>query len=568
VPGSLAVPFTSVVYLTILHVLTLAGLGRLVLGRIDGSVERASLRTTRVHAVLGVVVAASLVIGLGGADDGEPLRLALGRIFDLLDQGAIYAVFLALLRQQPDLRRAMRPAVVAVGCGCLVAGIEYATKQSLGEFLFRDLPSQIGTPASFPLGQRSGQVRVRAGAEFALQFAWLVVMMLPLMAAVGMSARRRPRAMALLAVAVGVLTVYASFTRTALAASVAVLVVAALLSRQRAMVVLGLGTAALAGVLYVLVPPVSRHLDVSSDSGSVQVRQLRLPPILDVVSFHPLRGLGLGGLGASGYRVTDNAYLLHYVELGALGVLLLVLVMVAALVEAVRAVRVSAPQDRLLAAAAVAGVLAYVASAATYDAFTLLPGPHLLWFLVALAVTITERNAAPRRPVDFPLLVTTAVTAGLVGLAAGLLVYVLTPAHDGQRYVLTTLPVEVDNRLGDDYADGERAVTTACAGLLSMHLSHVRLDCQDPKTAAGVAEVRIAAPNRFALESAGSTYVTALRRSFGLPDARFFPKGPARRGRPSWAGTAPAWGPPAAVAVLLLVGIPRRRRDRAGPGGQ
>jgi hypothetical protein len=560
VPGSLAVPFTNVVYLTIQHVLVMAGLGRLVLGRIDGSLDRVALRRTRVHVVLVVVIIASLVLGVGVTDDGAPLRLAVGRLFDLLDQLAIYVVFLALLRQQPDLRRAVRPAVFAAVVGCLVAGVEYTTKHSLGEFLFSHLPSQQGTPASFPLGMRSGQVRVRAGAEFSLQFAWLVVTMLPMLAAMGLTASRRRGVLAALGIGVGLLAVYGSFTRTALAASIGALVLAALLSRQRAMVLLGAGAALLAGALYAAVPAVSRHLDVGADSGSVEARRLRLAPILDVVSFHPVRGLGLGDLGASGYRVTDNAYLLHYVELGALGVALLVIVLVVALGEAVRALRVSGREQRLLAAAAAAGIVAYVASAATYDAFTLLQGPHLLWFLVALSVAIAERHVSPRPPSDVPLLVASTVTAGLTGLAAGLLLYVLTPVHVGQRYVMTTLPVAVDTRLDDDYVDGERAVTTGCAGLLSLHLPHVRLDCQDPKTAAGMAEVRVAAPNRFALETASTTYVTTLRKTLGMPEARFFPRGPERRGRPSWAGTAPVWGPLAGMALLLLVGIPQRAR--------
>ena len=567
VPGSLDVPFTNVVYLTIQHVLVMAGLGRLVLGRIDGSLDPAALRRTRVHVVLAFVIVASLVVGVGVADDGEPIRLAVGRLCDLLDQLAVFVVFLALLRQEPDLRRAVRPAAFAVVVGCLVAGVEYATKRSLGEFLFSHLPSQQGTPASYPLGMRSGQVRVRAGAEFSLQFAWLVVTMLPLLAAMGLTAARRRGLLAVVGVGVGMLAVFGSFTRTALAASVGALVLAALLSRQRTMVTLGAAAALLAGAVYAVVPAVSRHLDVGADSGSVEARRLRLAPILDVVSFHPLRGLGLGGLDASGYRVTDNAYLLHYVELGAVGVVLLLLVLVVALGEAARALRAPGREQRLLAAAAAAGVVAYVASAATYDAFTLLQGPHLLWFLVALSVVIAERNVRPRPPSDVPLLVASTVTAGLTGLAAGLLLYVLTPVHVGQRYVLTTLPVAIDSRLGDDFDDGERAVTTGCAGMVSLHLSHVKLDCQDPKTAAGVAEVRVAAPNRFALESASTTYVKTLRQSLGLPAARLFPEGPARRGRPSWAGTAPVWGPLAGMALLLLVGTPQRpgrRREAAG----
>lgn len=561
VPGSLGVPFTNIPYLSVQHVLVLAGIGRLVLGRIDGSLPRSALRPTRVHVALVGLVLVSLLVGVGLVDSGDPVQGALARLFDLLDQLGVLVVFLALLRQQRDLRPAVRAAGVAVGIACVVAVLEYLTKHSLGEFLFRQLPSQRPTPAATPLNGRDGEVRVRVGAEFALQFAWLVVMLLPVLAVAALGARRRQALWAAGAVGLGLLAVYWSFTRTALAASVAVLVLAALLSGRRVLALLGTALVVLGGLAYLAVPAVSRHLDVAADAGSVDARTLRLAPILEVVSHHPVRGLGLGELKASGYRVTDNAYLLQYVELGVIGVVLLVLLLLVAGAETVRALRLVPTADRAVVAACVAGVTAYALSAATYDAFTLIQGTHLLWFLVALPIVLAERHAPPAAPRELPRLAVLAAGAAVGGLLVGGLVYAVAPTHVAQRFTMTTLPLAVDSRPDDDFVDGERAIDTACFGMRSLALARVDLDCTDPKGPAGLAAVRVSAPTRRQVDQAVETYTTLLRSSLRLRSAQLFPAADPAGGRMTWARTAPVWLPLAAVCLVLAFGG-RRRPDR------
>jgi hypothetical protein len=559
IPGSLDVPFTNSVYLSIQHVLVLAGLARLVLGRLEGSVDSAALRVTRVHGALLLVIVLSLVVGVGAADDGRPVSQGLARLLDLLDQLGTFVVLLALLRQAKDLRVALRVATFAVLVGGVIAVVEYKTKGSLGHYLFRQLPSQSTSIASRPLGDRAGQVRVRVGAEFSLQFGWLVVMLLPLVAAAGfLTLRRRRAVLAAVTVGLGLLGIYWSFTRSALAASAGVLILGALLSRQRVLVRAGGLGIALAGALYALVPAIRHHLDRSADAGSVMARELRLAPILDVVSKHPVRGLGLGGLGSSGFGVTDNAYLLQYVELGVVGAVLLLGLLLASAIPAIDALRVSRADDRVIAAAAAVGVLAFLVSAGTYDAFTLVQGPHLLWFLVALSTALVERRLPPRPRRQVRWLAAPVLAAGLTGLVAGLLVYAFTPVHTGQRLLLTTLPLSIDNRPGDAFVEGERTVTTACAGLLSLHLPRVHLDCDDPKGAAGVAVIRVAAPDAVVVAAATQTYLTSLRTAFNLPSAQLFPLDQPRRSRSSWAQTAPVWLALGGMALLCQLRRPRR----------
>jgi hypothetical protein len=562
VPGSLAVPLTGTSYLTIQHVLVVAGLARLVLSRYDGTLPASALRATRVHLALGVFLLVSLVVGVLIAVDAGEVTPSVGRLVDLLDQLGYFVVCLALIRHIADLRLVLAAAAVGVVLAGAGGIVEHITGDSWGHFLFSKIPAQQLSTAAFPLGNRDGTLRVRVGGEFALQYAWMVAMLLPVLAGAALVCTRRVArgfGLALVGGTVAMLAVYWSFARTALAAGVLALAAFALLSRQRLLVVAaGLGMVG-AAALYLTVPTVARHLDASADTGSIDVRVFRLAPFMDTVSYHPLRGLGLGGLLKGGFRVSDNAFLLSYVELGAIGVVMLVLVLAVAVAESLRPLWSQGIQERVLGAAAAVGVLAYVASAMTYDAFSLIQGTHVLWFLVAFSIVLGERALEPRRLLPVRAAWVRASVAGAIGLAVAGGVYALAPQHTAERLILTSLPQVIDTRPGDALVDGARAIKTACGTAFAIALPDVDLDCTDLSSAPGLARLRVQAPTIDVVREAVATYGEAFRTTANLPGARLLSEGPARSGKSSWVRTAPVWLPVGLAGLALL--LPRRRRD-------
>ncbi|MCW2779323.1 MAG: hypothetical protein JWN17_3048 [Frankiales bacterium] len=575
VPASLVVPFSPTPYLTVQHVLVLAGVARLVLGVAQGSVGEPELRPTRAQAALGVLLVVSGVLGVGFAVAAGPLGFAGFRLADLLDQLLYLVVALALVRQLPDLWTALRIAAGVLLCACAVAAVERVTGRSYGHFLFSRLPEQFGTDASFPLGARDGTIRVRAGAEFALQFAWLVVPLVPALVVVAVRGRRGP-VLAAAATAFAGLAVYWSVSRSAVPAVVVAVVVVGLLARDRRLVALGTGAVVVAGLAYLLVPGVADRLSSSADEGAISIRFERLAPILGAASQHPLRGLGLGELVAAGYRTADQALLLEYAELGVVGVVLLVLVLVAALLQAGGALRAGG-DERVVAAVCTTGVVAYVVSTGTYDAFSVLQGPHVLWFLVAVGAVAAERAGVRPRPLPaVPAVVATALVAGVLGLAA----QALAPVHAATELRVTTVPLALEALAPSDVlVEGTRLLSTVCGIVTSraVALPGVEVDCTDLHTAGGLLALRVQASTPARVRAAVAELTTgAVERVPGV-ELRTYVEVPVRTGRDTVWRTAPLWAPLGAVGLLLLTGTPaaagramrgepvRRRRERGGP---
>lgn len=563
VPGPLVVPFLHSSYLTVQHVLVLAGVARLVLQESDHAAARLALRPTPVHVALAALLVVAGVVGIALSPQSGRLGFAGYRLLDLADQLAFFVVCLTLVRRVGDARRVLAVAAVAVVVSSLIAVGEHVTGGSYGHWLFSRLPGQAGTDAAYPLSIRGGESRVRAGGEFALQFAWMSVTLLPVLIAVGLRARRARLPLTVGGTVLVTLGVYWSFTRTALAALVVVIVVLALLSRDRVLAGLSavLGAVAYAG--YLAVPSVAEHLSASADVGSIDVRTQRLAPIMHAVAQHPLRGLGLGELVSSGFQTTDNALLLEYAELGVVGATLLVVLLVVTVAQTGRALLVPDPRDRLLAAACTTGALVFVASAMTYDAATLLQDVHLLWLLVAVATVLAQDHV---RPVRLPrpsgrLVLATGAAALLVGgLAAA-----LAPVHAARDYELATLTATHESVEYDPVSAADSLVGTACGLLASSHAggAHVSVDCENTFGAAGEGRVRIQAPSRAALLRAETALARDVRGRGRLTTFTLRPVDEPATGRATALRTAPLWLPLLALGLLSLV--PWRRSAGAAP---
>ncbi|MGH3744239.1 MAG: O-antigen ligase family protein, partial [Mycobacteriales bacterium] len=537
VPAPLTVPHLHTSYATVQHVLVFAGAARLAFVREDRVAARAALRPTPVLVALTLLLAYSAVVGIGFSPDAGILGYSSFRLLDLVDQLAFLVVCLALARRVGDVRQVLGVAAAAVLVSTLIAVAEHATGGSYGHWLFSRLPGQAGTDAAFPLTPRQGSPRVRAGAEFALQFGWMSAMLLPALIVVALRASRARVVWAAAGTALVVLGIYWSFTRSALGAVVIVVLVLGVLARDRRLGTLTAGICAAAIVTYLVVPSVGGHLSTSADAGSIDVRSQRLAPIMHAVAAHPFRGLGLGDVVSAGFHTTDNALLLEYAELGAVGATLLFVLFAAAVVQTGRALALPDPRDRLVAAACTTGVLTFGAGAMTYDAFTLLQDVHLLWLLVAVATVLAERRG---RQVRLPRPALPVVVAtGAVAVVAGVVVAAVVPMHAAQDYEFTTLTATHETLGYDAVTPAEALIDTVCGQVTALRTlgPHVSVDCVNSFGAAGVGHVRIQAPSRAALADAQEALVRAVDGPGRLPTFRLLAVDPVATGRPTVAVT-------------------------------
>lgn len=558
-PAPLLVPYTGASsgasYLTFQHVLTLAGLARVVLGRLDGSVPRRHLTPTNAQAALLVLVAVAFVGGIVFSPDAGALGFGSHRFADLLDQLAWCVVVLVLAREVGALTTLTAAAVgLAVGVG--LAFIEHTTSFSWGELLFRPFPQGNQLAAAAPLEARNGELRVRAGVEYALEFGWVVVVMAPALVVVAL--RRVGVWLAGLAGFACVLAVYWSYSRSALAAVVVVVLLAALLSGNRALALLGAAATVPATLAYAALPAVRAHLSASSGEGSLAVRGQRVAPAMEVASHHPVRGTGLGQLVTSGFAATDQAFLLQYVELGVLGVVALVLVLVAALQLCARAALTAPSADRALAVAGGLGAAAFVVSCFAYDAATLLQGLHAFWLMVAAAAALvpvrTWSAQVGRR-------VLRGLAAGLVGFLVGLAVYAQAPEHTAVRAYFTTLPQKSETWYPlDPLTSARPLVGTVCGTLTTAALEGVKVDCTDTFGAAGVGFLRVEARTAYEASAALRELTRRASEEGGVRHLSVLPLDPPRTGRDSWARTAPVWCALGVAGLTALLWPARRRR--------
>ncbi len=570
VPATLVVPngFTPVP--TVGRVVLVAGALALAVRTWRGDVPAGTWAPTRVHVALGAFLAVALLVGVGAAAPTASLATSVLTWLDLVEQAAFFVVALAWIRALGDLREVARLVTGVLLVVALVAVVEHLTGRSWGAWLFAGVPAQQGTNAATALGVRAGQVRVRAGAEFALEYAWVAVALLPLAAVAATRLRRRWRWPAtVVLVGLPVLSIYWSFTRSAAVGLVLVLLVAALAARDRPLGVLaGIAVVAVSALLLV-VPSTLHALSFAVDRGAINVRFERLPAILGLVASRPWTGLGLGGLDAAGFPTTDSSFLLAYADLGVTGAATLVAMLLVALAGAGAAVLGGRGTPRRVGAAAVAGAAALVIGAVTFDAFSVLGAARVFWLLVALGVVAGEQvRGRTRRAVFVPRRLVWPLALAVVGGLAAL----LAPVHVARSFAFATLSARDEAVAYDPVSVGQTLIHTTCGAASAVTAEHAgaTVSCRDRHDAAGVGMLRVAAPSPAALESTVTAIVHTVRTTTPVTGLTLLPEAPPGRGRPTLLATAPLWLFVLGLLALLWPTRPPRpgtaaaRRSRLG----
>jgi hypothetical protein len=564
VPATLITPHLHTSYATVNHVLIAAAAIRLALMLWRGNDNyRPLIRGTPLHLALGALILTWAADGIVFAPAGGVAATALGRLINLGFVAAFFVVALALLRLIDNPRFVMRLIVTVFAGAAAIAFVEHFGHHAYGEWLFTATGAKGSTTAAHILETRAGHQRVRSSSEFALEFAWVAIILLPLVT-VCITRMRHWLTVGVPLLGLTAVTTYWTYSRSAAAAIPVALLLLALLVRERRSALLAASSVLAAALLFAVDPAIHHHLSLSVDQGSVGVRFQRLPPILSAVSHHAFLGLGIGGLQSIGVPTTDNFYLYSYGDTGAVGAAVLVAVCLTALLQAGRGLLITDTLRRQLVVASLIGVIAFLVSGAVLDSLLLTQSAELVMLLLAVATAMAEPELGPlpmpqwslRRLVFF---------SGL-GAAAGAVALTLSPVVVSQERSFSTVTPLRNAGPFDAVTSGRLLIANVCdiAHAIQPSLPDVHFTCLDNYTAAGVGSLRVESPTSRQTLGAYQTLTRTVLASAVMRGFSTQLTGPPISARSTIWRTAPASGAAFGAAVGFIAPLPmrRRRQDR------
>ncbi|MBW8792217.1 MAG: hypothetical protein JF597_01005 [Streptomyces sp.] len=484
----------------------------------------------------------------GQTDAGAATRVWETLVFQLVT----LVVVLWLVRATDDLVFAATLVVAAGVATGLIAWGEVATGSSYARWWFHLRPSLLGSDQAQVLATRSGHVRVRAASDFALAFAWTTAALVPLLLVLA-SLRRRGRALVIgVGLPVLVAAVLLTYSRTVVVPLVLVVVLLAVLLRDRGVRAAGVVVLAVCAFELATGSGFASELTTAADTGSIAVRVVRLPLVGSLVAPHAWTGLGLSGLASRGVRVTDSSYLLSYAEVGVLGLAALLAVQLGAVGSAVRAVRSPVREERLLSLGCGLGMLLLLGGTFTFDTFSVPAAAETFWILAALALCALDGQPTPK------VLTTRARGALLlVAVVIGLGLHAAAPRHVAKTWQFEGL-LPYDATVQAATFTGTQLRGTFCS-LAQIEAAGLRVTCQQNGDAPGQGLLRIEGRTLADVMAARDRALEAARRTRQLSLMTLYERGPAQSGTPTGLRTAPGWLPLLAGIWLLPVPGPRRR---------
>ncbi|HVB27418.1 MAG TPA: hypothetical protein VNE21_05855, partial [Mycobacteriales bacterium] len=482
---------------------------------------------------------------------------------NIVDQLVTFVTVTAVVVALDDLPFVLRwvagslVAVMAIGVGEHFLGHSYA--HAVGGLL----PGQPLSTTLDAFQYRGGQLRARSAASFALELAWMGVLALPVLFAMTRITRGRERRAWIAGLALVVLAVYWTYSRSVLIGLplIGAAFAAATRDRRVGRAVAAVVAAALLAAL--TAPTLFSRFSLSVDPSSIKIRELRLPFLLALVAPRAVHGLGFGGLIPSGLANPDNGYVLAYAEIGVVGLVGLGALLAAALVTSGRGLRATDPSARLAAGIGVTAVLGIAAAALAYNGFTAAYTVRLTWILVAIGVAAGQRAVGPAA-LPRPSWGRVAATAG-VAEVLGLALYAAAPVHFAQASSFAALPVAAEDVPFNPVQQGEQLANTVCdlAGSVRRQLGGAQISCRDLTTGLGLGQLRVQAGTRTELRAAQAVLLDDLAGTPGLTGVRVIVERPPVAGITTGLRTAPLWLPLSALAVTGMLPRTDRRRRRA-----
>ena len=571
VPGLLIVPYGPHFLLVDRLVLWVFAVRLLLRSGRPEEPKRRAFALTPVHWALAALLVTAYTAGVLLAPRSVSLAGDLHAFLYVLDLVILFVVVLAAVRTI-GVRRVVDIIAWGVLAAVLVGFIERFTKFSWGEFFFEHVPaSYTSSIAPGTLSVRGAAVRSQGAAQFALEYGWVLAMLLPLTVAATIRwshGRESWRKAALwLPIAVFVAVVFSGGRSAVIAAVVATVLFLVFTGGDRRILRL-LGVIAVAVVLLVLFDPslVTSPFSAGSVSDPASLRLERLPFLFSLVVHRPFTGLGFNGVSTV-FGGVDNGYALMYATIGVVGVTAWVALMVTAAATIGRAFRSPrGTETRNVGVACLIGVVAVAFAMATYDLVSTLQSQWALVVLAAVGVAAAETVPRPervRRRWGYR------AALPFVGLGVGCLLFVSAPVGSSQSFsiILTAPWLDFTNGGPVSAYDGTALSDTLCGALTSPDVvaPGTRVDCLQLDTlepfafpAQALVTVRAATP---------AAVTAAVRRAFGPIASHMQMTSEANQsiqtGRPAWATTAPFWCAVVGLLLMLLVPpLPFRRRKR------
>lgn len=578
VPATLVAPNPVGPGFTVTRLVLLGFVAGLVYRTRSGEISSRTWRPGKLHLLALIYLVIALVDGVATAVPTVSASDAWLQWWDVLDQMVCLLAGLAAFRHLRDSagRRDERYPLMPLTAGLLVllafiGVVEHLTHTSWAQLLYTGQHSQQAQDAAHDLISRDGDRRVRASAQYAIEYGWLCAALLPMLLITLLRKDRLRSTVRMVALPVSVVLVlgamYWSYTRTAFAAVALGVVLLGALTRDRRFVTAAGATLAAAGVAVMANSGLITALSPQADQGSINVRSERLPIVFQLAATHPLHGLGFGGLDFHGITTTDTSWLLVYADLGVLGLVAVILLFVNVIAECARGLQAADEQARLTSAAVIVSVILVAAAGFAYDTLSLMTTGRLLWLFAAAGIAAAEtvpRSATVPWQVAARARVPRATLGAALGLTSGIALWLSWPHTSIARAQFDALPAAEEAGNYDSVDIGRQLIGSSCSVLDGLRTPDLSIECWDAQTGAGIGYVRVTSRSSAAINHFLTTASTRVRAT-GLPDFRVLEVDPPIRALPTPVRVAPLGLPLCAAAIWLMLPAPgeagRKRND-------
>jgi hypothetical protein len=382
-----------------------------------GGDQRAILRTRRsklyvaAACVFLALAVASLLLDAGRIVNLGDLQLA-GKRFALLGSFLVLSWFVLSALRFEDVRGF---TTYLIGLATMMS-IGMLVERHTGYNVFYEWSDAVLGPIAkvapsptiiHPAFGSEGRVFVVGPTQHGLAAATMLVMVMPFaLVRVFDTTSRRSWWLNAAAFALMVAGAMATDRKTALLVPVAVVLYIACYRPRQVLRLAPLGLVVLAGVVHLASPGAlgtALNLNGAVNSNSTTHRVGDFTDVAPDVLAHPVLGRGFGTLNPnqpSQFRINDNEYIDELWEVGVLGLLAFVWMILAPVVIARAAIRSRGPTISSLALATSGGCVAFLVVCVLFDALAFPQAPYM-FFVVAALTTIAaagpEGNVEPSR---------------------------------------------------------------------------------------------------------------------------------------------------------------------------
>jgi hypothetical protein len=192
--------------------------------------------------------------------------------------------------------------------------------------------------------------------------------------------------------------------KTALLVPIALILYLACYRPRQVLRLLPIGLVVLVGLVHFAAPGALGTIftpDAGLSSSSTEHREGDFEDVAPDVLAHPVLGRGFGTLDSdysNQFRINDDEYIDEIWEVGIVGLLAYLWMIIAPIVAARKAIRARDPVVEPLALAASAGCVAYLAVNALFDAMSFPQAPYMFFMVAALATIASAGPAGTLSP--------------------------------------------------------------------------------------------------------------------------------------------------------------------------